>query len=222
MVDSRMETGRWMVRLLLRADAAAYQSLRLEGFSRHPLQFRVAPEDEAGLSLQQVGERLAGTFVAGGFDADGLAGVAGLTRFEGAKSRHRALLWGMYVRERARGGGLADELIRALFAEARSQGIEQVILTLAADNERARRLYQRWGFSAYGIEPRAIKVSDGYLDEVLMSCRLTTTCPRARTEASTAWRSRASWSAPSSGSPGRWSLQRSSRRACGRSTAWGW
>jgi len=168
MLDGRVETQRWMVRRLLPADAAAYQTLRLEGFSRHPLQFRVAPEDEAGLSLQQVGERLAGTFVAGGFDAGGLAGVAGLTRFEGAKLRHRALLWGMYVRERARGGGLADELIRALFAEARSQGVEQVILTLAADNDRARRLYQRWGFSVYGTEPRAIKVPDGYLDEVLM------------------------------------------------------
>jgi ribosomal protein S18 acetylase RimI-like enzyme len=32
-----------------------------------------------------------------------------------------------------------------------------VILTVAADNDRARRLYQRWGFSIYGTE-RGIKV----------------------------------------------------------------
>ena len=156
---------------LTAADAAAYQALRLEGFARHPLQFRVAPEDESGLSLQAVAERLEGTFVAGGFDADGLVGVGGLTRFEGVKLRHRALLWGMYVRERARGKGVADELMRVLLADARAQGIEQVILTVAAENQRARRLYERWGFAVYGIEPRAIKVAHGYLDEVLMVVR---------------------------------------------------
>ena len=47
-----------------------------------------------------------------------------------------------------------------------------VILTVAAENARARRLYERWGFSVYGIEPRAIKLEDGYLDEALMVCPL--------------------------------------------------
>jgi ribosomal protein S18 acetylase RimI-like enzyme len=172
-VDCRSETTPWMIRRLLPADAAAYQALRLEGFTRHPFQFRVAAEDELGLSLQIVGERLAGTFVAGGFAEDGLVGIAGLTRFEGAKLRHRALVWGMYVRERARGGGLGHELMRALLAEARSQGIEQVILTVAAENGRARHLYERWGFFVYGTEPGAIKSPEGYLDEVLMICRVT-------------------------------------------------
>lgn len=40
-----------------------------------------------------------------------------------------------------------------------------MILTVAAENPRARRLYERWGFSIYGIEPRAVKVDDAYLDE---------------------------------------------------------
>jgi ribosomal protein S18 acetylase RimI-like enzyme len=162
----------WSTRRLRSGDAPAYHSLRQEAFTLHPFQFRVAPEDERGLSLQVVGERLEGTFVVGGFDAGELMGVGGLTRFEGAKLRHRALLWGMYVREQARGHGLADELMRALLAEARRQGIEQVILTVAAENDRARRFYQRWGFSVYGIEPGAIKVDHGYLDEASMVCRL--------------------------------------------------
>jgi ribosomal protein S18 acetylase RimI-like enzyme len=151
-------------------DAAAYQALRLEGFVLHPLQFRVAPEDEESLPLQAVGERLAKAFVGGGFHDDELMGIGGLTRFEGAKLRHRALLWGMYVRERARGQGLADELMRMLLAEARSQGIAQVILTVAADNQRARGFYERWGFSVFGIEPRAIKVGHDFIDEALMFC----------------------------------------------------
>jgi len=61
--------------------------------------------------------------------------------------------------------------MRFLMDEVRAQGVEQVILTVAAENSRARRLYERWGFTVYGTEPRAIKLSDGYMDEVLMVCR---------------------------------------------------
>ncbi len=172
MAEARSQASTWVVRRLTAADAAAYQALRLEGFALHPLQFRVAPEDESGLPLQDVGGRLVTTFVVGGFHDDELVGIGGLTRFDGAKLRHRALLWGMYVREGARGRGLADELMRMLLAEARSQGIAQVILTVAAENQRARGVYERWGFSVYGIEPRAIKVGDDFLDEALMVCPL--------------------------------------------------
>jgi RimJ/RimL family protein N-acetyltransferase len=166
------EGTRWVVRRLHPGDAPAYQALRLEGFMRHPLQFRVAPEDEEALTQEHVAERLASTFVAGGFDGDELVGIAGLSRFEGAKLRHRALLWGMYVQEAARGSGLADSLVRSVLSEARTQGIEQVILTVAAENVRARRLYERWGFAVYGTEPRAVKTPNGYLDEISMYCRL--------------------------------------------------
>jgi ribosomal protein S18 acetylase RimI-like enzyme len=174
--EERLErdgTSGWRVRRLEAPDAEAYHALRLEGFTRNPLQFRVAREDESAFSLDTIRARLASAFVAGGFDERGLAGIGGLSRFEGAKLRHRALLWGMYLHDRARGRGLADELMRALLAEARVQGIEQVILTVAADNQRARHLYERWGFSVYGVEPRAIKTGDAYLDEALMVCRVT-------------------------------------------------
>jgi ribosomal protein S18 acetylase RimI-like enzyme len=62
--------------------------------------------------------------------------------------------------------------LQLLLNEARGQTIEQVVLTVVADNDRARRFYQRWGFSVYGTEPRAIKVGAAYLDEALMVCRL--------------------------------------------------
>ena len=78
----------------------------------------------------------------------------------------------MYVRPTARGGGVGDVLMDCLLAQARADGIEQMILTVAAENARARRLYERWGFSVYGTEPRALKLPDGYLDELLMQCPL--------------------------------------------------
>jgi ribosomal protein S18 acetylase RimI-like enzyme len=145
----------------------------LDGFARHPYQFRIAPEDEQQLSLAAVRGRLAAALVIGGFDASGLAGIAGLTQFEGRKLCHRALLWGMYVHERARGSGLSDALMKALLGEARRCGIEQVLLTVAAGNDRAQRLYYRWQFVVYGAEPRAIKMGGAYCDELLMICSLT-------------------------------------------------
>src|SRR6476469_6198424 len=128
-------TREWTVRRLVAADAAAYHALRLEGFSLHPLQFRVAPEDEIDESILAVGENLERTFVAGGFADDSLVGIAGLTRYSGAKLRHRALLWCMYVSKPARGSGLADELMRMLLAQARSLDVRQVVLTVASENE---------------------------------------------------------------------------------------
>ena len=162
----------WTVRRLRASDAVVYHRVRLEGFERHPREFRVAPQDEEALLPGAVAERLEGSLVAGAYGGDELVGIAGFSRFEGAKLRHRALLWGMYVRPVARGGRVGDALMDFLLTEARDQGIEQMILTVAADNERARRLYQRWGFSVYGTEPRAIKLPDGYLDELLMHSRL--------------------------------------------------
>jgi ribosomal protein S18 acetylase RimI-like enzyme len=158
----------WHVRRLTPADSEAYQELRVQGFIRQPLDFRVAPEDETDLSRDAIADRIRGTFVAGGFDAEGLAGIAGLTRLSGMKLRHKALLWGMYVHERARGRGLANELMRVLMNEASALGVAQVILTVMADNIRAQRLYQRWGFEVYGVEPRSVSIAGRYFDEALM------------------------------------------------------
>ena len=162
----------WTVRRLRAPDAEVYQQLRLEGFARHPREFRIAPEDEQALQAGAVASRLEGSFVAGAYGGDELVGIAGFTRYDGAKLRHRGLLWGMYVRPTARGGRVGDALMGFLLTQARADGIEQMLLTVAADNARARRLYERWGFSVYGTEPRAIKLTDGYLDELLMYCPL--------------------------------------------------
>ncbi len=157
------------VRRLTSADAAAFHRLRLEGFARHPGQFRIAVEDEQRLPLAEVAARLDREYVVGGFQGAELVAIGGLSRYAGAKLRHKALLWGMYVRQEARGAGLGDAIVARLLDHAVSEGIEIVILTLAADNERARRLYERWGFVRFGTEPRAVKDGAHYFDETLMA-----------------------------------------------------
>lgn len=152
-------------------DAAAYRALRLEGFAAHPLDFRYSPADEAALTLAETEGRLAGSFVAGVFAGGALCGIGGWTRLAGEKLRHKGLLWGMYVQPQLRGTGAADRIVEAIVDDARGQ-VEILLLTVAAPNERARRLYERWGFTVYGTEPMAVRAGDTYIDEVLMAKRL--------------------------------------------------
>lgn len=159
------------VRRLGPADAPAYRALRIEGFATHPLEFRYSPADEEALPLAETERRLAESFVAGVFADGELGGIGGWTRFAGEKLRHKGLLWGMYVRPRLRGTGAADHIVRSIVEDATGQ-IELLLLTVAAPNDRARRLYERWGFEAYGTEPMAVRAGDIYIDELLMAKRL--------------------------------------------------
>lgn len=151
------------------ADAAEFQALRTEGLTLNPLQFRIDPADEAHLTTEAIGARLADAFVVGAYRHGTLVGVGGLSRDERRRLRHKALLWGMYVREGARGDGVADGIIERLLAEAHAMGASVVLLTVIADNPRARRVYERWGFRTYGIEPRAVRIDGRDVDEILMA-----------------------------------------------------
>jgi len=152
-------------------DAPVYRALRIEGFAAHPLEFRYAPADEEALALAETERRLAESFVVGVFAAGELAGIGGWTRFAGEKLRHKGLLWGMYLRPHLRGTGAADRIVEAIIDDARGQ-VALLLLTVAAPNARARRLYERWGFATYGTEPMAVRAGDAYIDEVLMARRM--------------------------------------------------
>jgi GNAT superfamily N-acetyltransferase len=156
------------------SDAEAFQALRLEGFRLEPRAFRFAPEDEAHFAPTAVGARLRRDFVIGAFSAEDsqLIGVGGLAWSDGVKTRHKALLYGMYVRRAHRGSGVADEIMKRLIDEAK-ENVEIVTLTVVSTNLPAVGFYERWGFRAYGGEERSAKNGDGeYLDETLMALRL--------------------------------------------------
>ena len=82
--------------------------------------------------------------------------------------KHKALLWGMYVRATHRGSGVSDAIMQVLVERARMH-VESMILTVVSGNGPAIRFYERWGFRTYGVEPASLKLADGsYLDETLM------------------------------------------------------
>ncbi len=155
-------------------DAQDFQALRLEGFRLEPRAFRFALEDEAHFAADVVAERLQRDFVIGAFSTDDshLIGVGGLAWNDGAKTRQKALLYGMYVKTPHRGSRVADDIMKRLIDKAK-ENVEIVTLTVASTNLRALRFYERWGFRAYGVEERSAKNGDGdYLDETLMALRL--------------------------------------------------
>jgi ribosomal protein S18 acetylase RimI-like enzyme len=105
-----------------------------------------------------------------GASVDGrLVGTVSCARELYQKGRHRTTITGMYVVPEARGRGVGGALLDEAIARARRwAGVEQVHLTVVTENDAAARLYRARGFATYGVEPRALKLGDRYVDEELM------------------------------------------------------
>jgi ribosomal protein S18 acetylase RimI-like enzyme len=153
-------------------DWAAYRALRLEALAAHPESFGASWEVESREPAAFFAGRLEANHVIGGWREGALVGVAGLRFNASAKQRHKATLWGMYVRPDARRQGLAAALVEAAVAAARGR-VEEVRLAVVATNAAALALYRAAGFREYAVEPRALKVGGTYCDEVLMALRFT-------------------------------------------------
>jgi len=163
------------IRPLTEADAAIWRELRLRMLREHPDVFGSSYEEAAAWPLERFAQRLReahsapDSFLLGAFAEGRLVGSCGLARESGLKDRHKAFIWGVYAAPEARGRGvgraLMDEAIRRAKA---TEGLEQLILAVAAQNDAARGLYAALGFETYGREPRALKLGDRYVDEDLM------------------------------------------------------
>jgi len=153
-------------------DAAAFRALRLEALRLHPEVFAADHDEEAARPLDWFAERLVANEVWAAAAPDGtLLGMAGLMRHATPKLRHKAVLWGVYVRTGARGAGLAAALVGVALAAARGE-VEEIRLTVTAGNAAATRLYEGFGFRAYGREERALRLAGRDYDDVLMALRL--------------------------------------------------
>jgi ribosomal protein S18 acetylase RimI-like enzyme len=164
----------YRVRVLGTADAHDYQRVRLAALRLHPEAFGSAYEDEAVLGHAQIVERLStpGLIRFGGFADGTLVGLSGLALQSGAKQRHKAGLFSMYVEAAHRRSGLAQRLVGAVIAGARDAGARVLHLSVTVGNAPAQLLYRRMGFVVYGVERRALLVDDVFYDEELMALDL--------------------------------------------------
>ena len=153
----------FLVRVLGPDDAAAFRSLRLAGLRESAPAFCSSYEEEVVRPVEATTQRLepdAEQFVVGAFDAAGaLLGVAGFYRNDRIKTRHRGTVWGMYVAPEARGLGAGRALLEAIVARAAAiPGLAAIDLSVTVGQVAARRLYERVGFRAWGLEPGALWV----------------------------------------------------------------
>ncbi|MCP8969902.1 GNAT family N-acetyltransferase [Ectobacillus ponti] len=162
------------IRMLQREDAESYWRLRLEALQQHPEAFGSSYEDAVQRTMEQVRDTFPcspGLWALGALREDGtLAGMVGFRQETGQKLKHKGMIWGMYVQSASRGTGTGRRLMEAAIAKAKElPELEQILLAVVTANTAARRLYESLGFQTYGLEQRALKLGDIYLDEMHMA-----------------------------------------------------
>lgn len=164
------------IRVLNEKDAAAYWDLRHRSLQEEPFAFGKAAEEYAAITVEAMAARLremAPDFTLGAFEQGELVGMATYIREKGMKARHKGRIYGVYVSVPYRGKGIGAKLIAELLERATAEPeLEQILLAVATGQESARRLYRKFGFEAFGIEPRALKIGSEYVDEEHMILRV--------------------------------------------------
>ncbi len=159
------------IRALTHADEAAFRELRREGLADSPHAFSESVADHDATPADVWTARFAAlnddNFIIGAFDDSGaLIGSVGLGRNTQQKTRHKAIIWGVYLKPNARGSGIAKAMLLEAISRAKSlAGLEQIKLGVRTGDNAARRLYLSVGFEHYGTERHSLKIGEEYVDE---------------------------------------------------------
>lgn len=97
---------------------------------------------------------------------DEIIGNGSINSLSGRMS-HRAEL-GISVRKDYWGKGIGTKLMGALIAFAKNAGFEILSLDVRSDNDRAIRLYEKFGFKKIATYPGFMKIKDELVDYDLM------------------------------------------------------
>ena len=162
------------------SDARQYRELMLEAYTQAADAFTSTAEEREAEPLSWWEHRIASSSGLsqsfGAFDGEQLVGTVSLAYSSKPKTRHSALVIGMYVRPAARRRGAGLMLMRAAVAAAAERGdVRTLRLTVTEGNAPAIRLYESLGFTAWGVEPEAICTPSGYKGKVHMSLTLSGT-----------------------------------------------
>lgn len=167
------------IRFLTLDDVEAWYALRLEMLDTGPGIFSSSAEaariDGIAHAETRIGAaqgddgRVLGTFTDDGV----LMGAVGWRRDPSPKMRHKATVWGMYVRPafRRKGAGFAM-MMRMLDMLRMTHDVDVLQLAVTSDALAARALYERLGFQQWGHERSAMKIAGRYIDEFHYAMRV--------------------------------------------------
>lgn len=158
------------IRTLSPEDVSAYRALRLQALTDDANAFLTSAQEYSALPLGVLREQLSsqpdGNFTLGAFLDGQLVGMSTFLRERRSKIWHKGKVVAVYVAPVARNQGIARKLMEALIGRARRyEGIEQIQLTVTQTQVAARKLYESLGFRVFALERKALKLTDGYLDE---------------------------------------------------------
>lgn len=131
--------------------------------------------EECRFSIQEMAQQLQETadsprdFTVTAFIENMVIGDLRVTQLRNhLKFLHRAYM-GISIQKQYWGMGIGSILVKCAIAQVKQNGFEQLELGVFEDNISAIRLYEKFGFQKYGIQPRAFKLKDGtYRDEIIM------------------------------------------------------
>lgn len=157
-----------VIRRLTVDDAEAWRTIRLRGLQTDPIAFGATYEEGVKRPLDWFRDMLTGegpTFAA--FDGGSIIGTAGCYFDGGPKATHRGHIWAMYVAPEHRRKGIGRAVLEAVIAEVMPR-VDQLHLGVVTENTSAYNLYRQFGFTAYGIDPRAMRQNGRDYDLILM------------------------------------------------------
>lgn len=162
------------IRKLTTNDLNHFFSLRLESLQESPSSFLSSYEEEKTrgsdffekmLNSDEIHSAIFGAFLEGK-----ILGIAGIYRESAVKAVHKCNIWGVYVKPDYRNHGIGHQLIKAVITHAKDIMKCSIInITVETSNTTAKNLYEKLGFTVWGIEPQAMCVNQKFYDEFHMS-----------------------------------------------------
>lgn len=159
------------------AHAVPYRQLMLEAYEQAPDAFTTTADERRAAPeswwVQRIGSATGLNTSFGAWEGERLVGTVALEYTAKPKTRHAALVLGMYVQPAQRGQGLGRVLMQAAIAAAAARPeVLMLTLTLTEGNAAAQRLYESVGFVTWGTQPQAIRTASGLKGKVHMSLAL--------------------------------------------------
>ena len=159
--------------LLSASDLQQYKALMLHAYGHAADAFTSTADERSRETDDWWRHRIANpnetTFSFGAFDNQQMIATVAIEYSLKPKTKHKALIVGMYVLSAWRGKGIARSLMLTAIDHAKSRsGVSVLQLNVTHGNEPALNLYQSLGFQQFGLEPMAILTPNGYRSKLHM------------------------------------------------------
>ena len=165
------------VALLQPSNASRYRALMLEAYDLAADAFTSTADERAAephaFWVKRIADPTGLSAAFGAFEGQELIGTVALEFTAKPRTKHKALVIGMYVTPAERGTGSGRALLMAAIEHARLiESLLLLTLTVTEGNAPAVNLYRSVGFQEYGVEPMGILTPSGFRGKVLMWLQL--------------------------------------------------